>query len=89
MRVLEHVKLSDARKRSFSDLSGDSDSGRSLPGRWCPTGLLLLDEPTANVDAVLETELFELLHRLNRKMTIVLVTHDLGFVSSYVKRWRA
>jgi zinc transport system ATP-binding protein len=47
--------------------------------------LLLLDEPTANVDAALETELYDLLHQLNERLTIVLVTHDLGFVSHYVK----
>ena len=34
----------------------------------------------------METELFELLNQLNKKMTVLLVTHDLGFVSGYVKR---
>jgi len=79
--------LAAAGDRSFSELSGGQRQ-RVLIARalaTCPD-LLLLDEPTANVDAAVETELFEILNRLNERMTIALVTHDLAFVSSYVKR---
>jgi zinc transport system ATP-binding protein len=44
--------------------------------------LLLLDEPTANIDTLVEARLFELLREINRRMTIVLVSHDLGFVAN-------
>jgi zinc transport system ATP-binding protein len=37
------------------------------------------------VDAVIEIEFYEILNKLNEKMTVGLVTHDLGFVSRYVK----
>ena len=47
--------------------------------------LMLLDEPTASVDAQSRDAIFSLLNRLNQKMTIVLVTHDLMAVSTYVK----
>ena len=47
--------------------------------------LLLLDEPTANVDMAVETELFELLHAMSETITVVVVSHDLGFVSQYVQ----
>ena len=40
--------------------------------------LLLLDEPTANVDRVATGKLYELLVELNRRLTILLVSHDLG-----------
>jgi len=85
--ALRKVELQDVRNRSFSDLSGGQHQ-RVLIARALVTDpdLLLLDEPTSNVDAAVETELFELLNHLNEKMTVVLVTHDLGFVSSYVKR---
>jgi zinc transport system ATP-binding protein len=33
-----------------------------------------------------QTELFKLLSQLNETMTVVIVTHDLGFVSGYVNR---
>jgi zinc transport system ATP-binding protein len=85
--ALRKVELLDVRNRSFSDLSGGQHQ-RVLIARALVTepDILLLDEPTSNVDAAVETELFELLNRLNKKMTVVLVTHDLGFVSGYVKR---
>jgi len=44
-----------------------------------------LDEPTSNVDMAVETELFELLNTMSETITVVVVSHDLGFVSQYVQ----
>jgi len=46
--------------------------------------LLLLDEPTAMVDAHIEAKLLEHLKSLHNRMTIILVTHDTSFVSGLV-----
>ncbi|WHH59529.1 ABC transporter ATP-binding protein [Petroclostridium sp. X23] len=48
--------------------------------------LLLLDEPTASVDAKSRDQIFKLLEELNKNMTIILVTHDLLAVSSQVRK---
>jgi len=48
--------------------------------------LLLLDEPTANVDAAVEEDIYALLHELAREATVLLVTHDLGFVTQHMTR---
>ena len=48
--------------------------------------ILLLDEPTANIDMRVETDIFDLLRQLNGRMTIVVVSHDVAFVSKYVHR---
>ncbi len=84
--ALKRVELYAIRHRAFSDLSG-GQSQRVLIARAIVSGpeLLLLDEPTSSVDIAVETQLYDLLDQLNDSMTIVLVTHDLGFVSSYVK----
>ena len=48
--------------------------------------LLLLDEPTAGIDPYVEQNLTDLLHQLNERLPIVVVSHDIGFVSTHLKR---
>lgn len=86
-RILEQVGLYDLRKKAFSLISGGQRQ-RLLLARAlaCEPDLLLLDEPTANLDMVMEGDLYELLHDLNQRLTIVMVSHDLGFVSKVVKK---
>ncbi|MCJ7806559.1 MAG: ATP-binding cassette domain-containing protein, partial [Clostridia bacterium] len=73
-------------KRSFSELSGGQRQ-RVLIARAlsCEPELLLLDEPTANIDPEVEEALFEILKSLNKRMTILFATHDIGFVSQLVR----
>lgn len=47
--------------------------------------ILFLDEPTASVDPEFEGDIYDFLRELNRQVTIVVITHDIGVVSSYVK----
>ncbi len=47
--------------------------------------LLILDEPANFVDNKFENELYGLLQRLNEQMAIVMVSHDIGTISSVVK----
>lgn len=50
--------------------------------------LLVLDEPTAGVDAASQEQFYDLLDRLNRErgITLVLVTHDIGVVTRHVRQ---
>lgn len=47
--------------------------------------LLILDEPTTFVDNRFEHEMYELLQQFNREMAILIVSHDVGTISYYVK----
>ncbi|NOR60523.1 MAG: ATP-binding cassette domain-containing protein [Methanosarcinales archaeon] len=48
--------------------------------------LLLLDEPAAGIDTIIQEEFYELLEKLKTKMAIVLVSHDISAVSVYVDK---
>lgn len=83
--LLDQVGIAPLADRQIGQLSG-GEFQRMLIARALAVEpkLLLLDEPTASVDARSRTQIFELLNELNRRMTIILVTHDLMAVSSYV-----
>ncbi len=85
-QAIERVDLKAFSKTGFNELSGGQKQRALIARALCSDpAILLLDEPTANVDNKTEQTLFELLRELNRDMTILLVSHDLGFVSKYVK----
>lgn len=44
--------------------------------------IMILDEPTANLDKEAQTFLYDLIQKLNKMKTIILVSHDTGFVPS-------
>lgn len=85
--ALEELGVADVAGRGFATLSGGQRQ-RVLIARalTCAPDLLLLDEPTSNVDPRAEEMLFEDLNALRRRMSIMVVSHDLGFVSSMVQR---
>ncbi len=47
--------------------------------------LLMLDEPSTFVDTKFETDFFGTLKQLNKEMAIIVVSHDVGTISWYVK----
>jgi zinc transport system ATP-binding protein len=47
--------------------------------------LLILDEPNTFVDKNFEEDLYRWLKELNRKMAIILISHDIGTISPIIK----
>ncbi len=82
--ALEQVEMAPAARRAFADLSG-GERQRVIIAQALVTGpdLLLMDEPTASVDALVEHKLYELFHRLNQRLTMVLVSHNLNVVTRH------
>lgn len=80
--ALDKVGLADAFHCPFAELSGGQRQ-RVLIARALASHpqLLLLDEPTANIDLSVEAAFLETLRNLRHKMTILLVTHDLDVIS--------
>lgn len=86
MESLEKLDVVDLSKTDMNSLSGGQKQrvliARALSGE---PDILLLDEPVASVDHETQESFFNLLADMNDSMTIVLVTHDVGAVSSHVK----
>ena len=85
-RALERMGLSGFEKKAFGDLSG-GERQRALIARAIVSSprLLILDEPTNNMDPKGTEILYSLLEKENRRTTILIVSHDLGVVSRYVR----
>jgi len=85
--ALKSMEVLDLKDRQIGKLSGGERQrvliARALAGR---PKLLLLDEPTASVDVKMKTGIYEVLEKLKKEMAIVLVTHDMGAVSTHVEK---
>jgi len=84
--TLAKVGMDALRARPVGELSG-GELQRTMLARAIVSAprLLVLDEPDTYVDNRFEMELYELLRELNKTMTILLVSHDLGMISQYIK----
>ncbi len=85
--ALDKVGLLDFREHQIGGLSGGQRQ-RVFIARALTTEpkILLLDEPVASVDATWQQSFYELLHKLNKEIAIVMVTHDLSVVSTYIDK---
>lgn len=85
--ALKKVGMFDLRQRQIGKLSGGQVQ-RVLIARALVTEpkILLLDEPTASIDSRSEKNLYELLKKLNVEIPVVLISHDIGVISSYVNK---
>lgn len=85
--ALDKVGLLNCKEMPFGSLSG-GQARRALIARAIvnsPT-LLLLDEPTANIDAAAEESVGKLISSLKKEMTLLMVTHDLPGILTEVDR---
>jgi zinc transport system ATP-binding protein len=85
--AMEQAGIADLATRPWRALSG-GQRRRVLVARALAAkpDLLALDEPTANMDSESEARLFETLGKLKGSATILIVTHDMDFVSALTDR---
>ncbi len=86
-KVMQETEIEHLAQRSIQALSG-GQMQRVLVARALATEpeILLLDEPTANIDQRSEKDIFDLFKAINQRMTILIISHDIGFVSDYINR---
>jgi zinc transport system ATP-binding protein len=84
--VIDELGLSDMAGSTLNELSGGQMQrvflGRAIIG---DPKLLLLDEPGNFVDTTFENDFYEKLRDLNKRMAILMVSHDVGTISLHIK----
>lgn len=85
-QLLVDMGIADIRNKAIGELSGGQMQRVFLCRALLSNPkLLILDEPDTFVDNRFEVELYEKLSQLNESIAIVLVSHDVGTISSHVK----
>ena len=86
LNALKQMEIEAFANRKIGELSGGQRQrvfiARALVSQ---PKLLLLDEPTASIDAKGQAEFYRLLKTLNKDIPILVVSHDLVAISTYVK----
>ena len=84
--VIHELGLSEMAGSTLNELSGGQIQrvflGRAIIG---DPKLLLLDEPGNFVDTTFENDFYEKLRDLNKRMAILMVSHDVGTISAHIK----
>lgn len=84
--VMDELGLTSLARQALNELSGGQLQrvylARAVSGS---PRLLLLDEPATFVDNTFEADFYEKLRLLNSRMTIMMVSHDVGTISALVK----
>lgn len=85
--ALSLVGMADYADRKIGSLSGGQQQ-RIFVARAIVSSprLLLLDEPASGIDSAMQIEFYELLGELNKRLTIIMVSHDISAVSAHVKK---
>ena len=87
LQALKDVEMDEFKDRQISRLSG-GQMQRVFIARAIvrEPKLLIMDEPMASIDPEMQHAFYKLMSRLKNKMAIVLVSHDVGAVSTHVDK---
>jgi zinc transport system ATP-binding protein len=84
--LLDQMHISHLARKPVGELSGGQMQRVFLcRALIAEPSVLILDEPDTYVDNRFESELYDILAKLNQKLAIMVVSHDIGIISSYVK----
>lgn len=86
MNSLKQVDMHDYANTKIGDLSGGQRQRVFIARALCANpDVIMLDEPTANIDVKGQKEVYDLLKRLNNTMTVVVISHDISVLLNYAQ----
>lgn len=81
---LKQVSMEKYADKKIGSLSGGQRQRVMIARALCShPKMLLLDEPTSNIDIAGQKEVYELLKELNKSITIIVVSHDISVILEY------
>ncbi|MWV61491.1 ATP-binding cassette domain-containing protein [Helicobacter saguini] len=87
MLLLEKLKIAHLAFKKIGELSGGERQrvliARALAG---DKKLLILDEPTSNIDTKTQKEIYKILQQINKFHTIISISHDIPITLEYATR---
>jgi len=84
LNSLKQVNMQQYANSKIGSLSGGQRQRVMIARALCShPKVLLLDEPTSNIDTTGQKEVYELLKNLNKHITIIVVSHDLSVILEY------
>ena len=85
LEMLSLLGIAHLSERLISQLSG-GQMQKVLIARALMTDpdILILDEPTASIDSQSRTDIYNLFNDLKSNKTIIIISHDIGSISSYI-----
>ena len=86
MNSLRQVGMDDFAHTKIGNLSGGQRQRVFIARALCANpDVIMLDEPTANIDVQGQKEVYNLLKQLNETMTVIVVSHDISVLLNYAK----
>lgn len=85
--AMEIMGISNLAHKKIGDLSGGQIQRTLMARALAPQpDILLLDEPMASLDPTIKDCIYDAFRKINDKVAILMVTHDMGIISTEVKR---
>lgn len=83
--IMKSLGILNLKNRQISQLSG-GQMQKVLIARALATNpkILILDEPTASLDSKTKKEIYEILYKLKGEKTVIIVTHEVENITSYI-----
>ncbi|MFK5975334.1 MAG: ABC transporter ATP-binding protein [Sulfurovum sp.] len=87
MSALLQVGVENLAHQKIGSLSGGQRQRVMIARALCANPqILILDEPTSSIDITGQKEIYQLLQELNKKITIIVVSHDISVIVEYANR---